>query len=116
MGLMLVLPRRSALGACAGLCAFAAVALRSLLEGRSLGLIGVVIFKLCFPTWQMVTMLLPSELFPTQVKCWGYAIVAVFGRIATIIVPVVVEWSHDSFLIVTGMLGVASVCIIRLLP
>mmetsp|Transcript_27239 Transcript_27239/g.47671 ORF Transcript_27239/g.47671 Transcript_27239/m.47671 type:complete len:522 (-) Transcript_27239:104-1669(-) len=105
MYLMYELPRRQALAGAAILCCIACFALRLLEAGSTIGLIGVVMFKLFFPTWQMVTMLLPSEIFPLQIKGCGYSIVAFCGRLATILAPTVVGHSHGLFLGMTATLA-----------
>lgn len=117
MCLMNKLPRRIALAGSAAICAIALCLLTFLEQGSSvLGVGGVVIFKLFFPTWQMVCMLLPSEIFPMQIKTCGYAIVASFGRVATITAPFVVGSSHWGFLASTAALAGLVVLICHMLP
>merc|ERR1719163_2099104 len=116
MLLMYCLPRRYALSGTAIFCALAAAMLTSLEEGSSIGLLGAAIFKLSFPTWHMVTMLLPSELFPTSVKGVAYSGVAVFGRIATIVAPLVVGASHCGFLFASLAAACMAACAALRLP
>lgn len=101
-------PRRVALGLGGIMCAIAAHFVWLLDDGDRHGLAGVVMFKLFFPSWQMVTMLLPSEIFPTETRSWGYATVALAGRFATISSPFVVEYSHRAFLLTCSGLGLGS--------
>merc|ERR1719282_2054160 len=82
MVIMYLLPRRIALSSSAIICAVAAFIIKGLLAKHTAAFIGVVIFKLFFPTLQMVTMLFPSEVFPTQVRVWAWSFVSFFGRIA----------------------------------
>jgi len=109
MCLMHMLPRRLALGTAALLCAAAAWALLRLESGAWLGFAGVAVFKLFFPTWQMVTMLLPAEIFPTQVKSCGYSLV-------TIVAPMVVGLSRPGFLVCTYTLALVAALTAQLLP
>lgn len=102
------MPRRHALALGGFMCAVATHFVALLDMGHRRGLIGVLIFKLFFPSWQMVTMLLPSEIFPTEIRAWGYASVALAGRLATIISPFAVEYSHQGFLSAVLVLGAAS--------
>mmetsp|Transcript_8823 Transcript_8823/g.23622 ORF Transcript_8823/g.23622 Transcript_8823/m.23622 type:complete len:504 (-) Transcript_8823:22-1533(-) len=97
-------------------CAVGAHLISRLEIGDSRGMIGVVLFKLFFPTWQMVTMLLPCEIFPTQIRSLAYGSVAVLGRIATIIAPTVVESSHAGFLGACSCLALLSACGAMILP
>jgi len=116
MGVMHMLPRRCALAGAAVLCALACRALMSLECGSPVGLVGVAVFKLSFPTWQMVTMLLPAEVFPTQIKSCGYSMVALFGRLATVVAPAIVGLSHEGFLASTATLALLASIAVYLLP
>lgn len=116
MYLMYKMPRRHALSSAAILCSMACFALRLLEAGSTTGLFGVVMFKLFFPTWQMVTMLLPSEIFPMQIKSCGYSLVAVSGRVATIVAPSVVGHSHTGFLLATAILAGITAMLVHILP
>jgi len=116
MVLMYRFPRRRALAITAIVCGLAAGLLTTLESGNILGLIGVCLFKLFFPTWQMVTMLLPSEIFPTNVKGMGYSLVAVFGRFATILAPIIVGASRLKFLVACAGLAVCAAGFVSQLP
>jgi len=116
MYMMYKVDRRPAIAIGGGVCAGAALLITRLDYGDERGLIGVLMFKLFFPTWQMVTMLLPSEIFPTTIRSWAYGLVAVFGRFATILAPTVVEGSHAGFLGFCASLGLISAMCAMLLP
>lgn len=116
MKMMHALPRRTALASSATLCAVAAMCLTTLEAGSNVGLLGAAVFKLSFPGWQMVTMLLPSELYPTSIKGVAYSYVAVFGRIATIIAPLVVGASHCGFLFASLAAACMAACAALRLP
>lgn len=116
MYLMSVLPRRTAVASCASICAVAVLCLMALASGGAVGYLGVGLFKLCFPTWQMVTMLLPSELFGTQIRAWAFASSAFFGRIATILSPVVVELGQRAFILALAFMGFVAASAVLLLP
>mmetsp|Transcript_105378 Transcript_105378/g.298287 ORF Transcript_105378/g.298287 Transcript_105378/m.298287 type:complete len:514 (+) Transcript_105378:73-1614(+) len=111
-----LLPRRVALSVGALCCAVAAFVIQGLIHGRSYGFVGVILFKLFYPTWQMVTMLLPSEVFPTQVRVWAWSLVGFFGRIAAIIAPMLVNTSKATFLRSCGALALAVAIIVWTLP
>jgi len=116
MSMMSRMDRRPAIAIGGVACAAAAILIRRLQVGDPIGLVGVLLFKVFFPTWQMVTMLLPSELFPTQIRSWAYGCVAVFGRIATILAPTIVECGHGGFLLACAVLGFASALAAPFLP
>lgn len=116
MCIMHHLPRRAALGGAGVICAGACWALLSLQDGTWRGLAGVVLFKLFFPTWQMVTMLLPAEIFPTPIKSCGYALVMLFGRAATLLAPMIVGLSRVGFLLCTFALATLAAVVVQLLP
>jgi putative MFS transporter len=102
MYLMNCLPRRAGVFSCACACGACSLYLRGLEAGKTSAFLGVLCYKILFPTWQMTTMLLPSELFGTQIRGWTFSFAASFGRIATIISPLAVELGTDAF---TGMLA-----------
>merc|ERR1719482_1661176 len=81
-------------------CALCAGLLKGLSTGQSSALLGVVGFKLFFPTWQMTTMLLPSELFGTQIRSWAFSSTACFGRFATIVCPMAVALGPNAFTVI----------------
>eukprot|EP00440_Ansanella_granifera_P049186 gb/GFBE01053294.1/.p1 GENE.gb/GFBE01053294.1/~~gb/GFBE01053294.1/.p1 ORF type:complete len:508 (+),score=101.15 gb/GFBE01053294.1/:1-1524(+) len=116
MLLMHLLPRRVALATAAGACAAAVACLLRLESGSPLGLVGVALFKLFFPTWQMVMMLLPSEIFPTRIKGVAYSCVAVCGRSATVIAPASVSESRQEFLSVCCAIALLTTFLARSLP
>jgi len=116
MAMMYRMSRRLAIVISGLMCSVAALLIWQLERGYGRGVIGVLLFKLFFPTWQMVTMLLPCEIFPTKIRAMAYGCVAVMGRIATIISPTVVERSHHGFLVTCSVLGLLSACSAYILP
>lgn len=110
------LPRRLALAGASALCAGGSVALSHLDDQLGVGVLGVLLFKLFFPTWQMTTMLLPAEIFPTAVRGLGYSLVAFGGRIACILAPIVVTSSTDRFLKISMFLNIGMMLLVWVLP
>lgn len=110
------LPRRHCIAIFVAVTGIAALLIRRIDDGDKLGFLGIVVFKLCYPSFQMVTMILPSEIFPTQVRAWGFGIVALFGRFACIISPFVVEFSHVRFLATCAGLSIVVSVAAWLLP
>merc|ERR1719446_1350783 len=99
---MFILPRRLAFAASALLCGLGCFAVHGILDDElALGLTGVVTFKLFYPTTQMTTFLLPSEVFSTQVRVWGMSLTAACGRLATLLAPVIINESQLFFLTLT---------------
>jgi len=113
MLLIFSLPRRVAFAAAAVLCSFGVYAVHGILDkDMSLGLTGVVFFKLFYPTAQMTTFLLPSEVFTTQIRVWSMSIIAFCGRMAPLAVPLLIHSSTRLFLYLTmGLLLLASVLV-----
>mmetsp|Transcript_60856 Transcript_60856/g.145054 ORF Transcript_60856/g.145054 Transcript_60856/m.145054 type:complete len:490 (-) Transcript_60856:136-1605(-) len=110
-------PRRVALAALACLCILACLLLTRLGEQPTTsGLAGAMLFKICFPTWQMITMLLPAEVFPTEVKGIAYSTIAFCGRLATIVAPLVIGWSTTLFLQTTASLALMCAGVVFILP
>jgi len=114
--LMNTLSRRTGVLCCAAVCSVCVLFLRGLENGRATAFLGVVGFKLLFPTWQMTTMLLPSELFGTQIRGWGFSCAACVGRLATIVSPFAVELGLDSFTGVLASLAMGAAMMVLLLP
>jgi MFS family permease len=119
MYLMYWLPRRTALWTGTALSALSALLILNL-DGSSgwqvgLGLVGVASIQLFFPTWQMVTMLLVSEVFPTQVRGWAFSLSFFLGRFGSSTSSVVVNMSQHGFLVACACLaGVAALAASRL--
>lgn len=110
------LPRRLALSSGGLTCAVACLLLQALLRGDSLGFAGVVVYKLAFPSFMMTVMLLPGEVFPTQVRVWAWAFVAFVGRLAAIVAPILVNESKMAFLRITASCLLACAMLAWLLP
>jgi len=113
MLLTFALPRRVAFSASASLCAVGVYAVHGILDkDLSLGLTGVVFFKLFYPTAQMTTFLLPSEVFTTQIRVWSMSIIAFCGRMAPLAVPMLIHSSTRLFLYLTmGLLLLAALLV-----
>eukprot|EP00440_Ansanella_granifera_P007285 gb/GFBE01007891.1/.p1 GENE.gb/GFBE01007891.1/~~gb/GFBE01007891.1/.p1 ORF type:complete len:521 (+),score=100.40 gb/GFBE01007891.1/:1-1563(+) len=117
MILMFLLPRRIAFATTALLTALGAWAVKGVLDAElELGLTGVVLFKLFYPTTQMTTILFPSEIFSTQVRVWSLSIIAFCGRLATLAAPIIISWSQHAFLYIAAALLWASALLVWLLP
>jgi len=114
--LMKVLPRKTGIVFCASACSMSAVLLRGLSSGKTSGFLGVLGFKLLFPTWQMTTMLLPSELFGTQIRGWGFSCAASIGRLATVVSPFAVELGTQGFSGLLSLLALGAALAVLLLP
>mmetsp|Transcript_35652 Transcript_35652/g.81726 ORF Transcript_35652/g.81726 Transcript_35652/m.81726 type:complete len:494 (+) Transcript_35652:167-1648(+) len=110
-------PRQYALSGMALSCGFACLLLTRLEEKASYaGLAGALLFKVCFPTWQMITMLLPTEVFPTEVKGVAYSAIAFCGRVSTIVAPLVIGESTSLFLKLSAGMGLTASLLVFLLP
>mmetsp|Transcript_65072 Transcript_65072/g.121249 ORF Transcript_65072/g.121249 Transcript_65072/m.121249 type:complete len:496 (-) Transcript_65072:190-1677(-) len=110
-------PRQYALSGMAVSCAIACLLLTRLGEKSTpVGLVGAILFKVCFPTWQMITMLLPAEVFPTEVKGVAYSAIAFCGRISTLVAPLVIGESTALFLQLSAGMGLLSSLFVFLLP
>mmetsp|Transcript_44551 Transcript_44551/g.80064 ORF Transcript_44551/g.80064 Transcript_44551/m.80064 type:complete len:505 (+) Transcript_44551:103-1617(+) len=117
MVLTFALPRRLAFATSALLCAVGVWAVQGLLlEDIRLGLTGVVLFKLFYPTAQMTVFLLPSEIFSTQVRVWSMSLTAACGRLATLLAPLLINASQLFFLTLTCTLLVVTAILVWLLP
>jgi AAHS family 4-hydroxybenzoate transporter-like MFS transporter len=114
--LMNVLPRKMGVYSCAAICSVCVILLRGLDDGKASAFAGVLGWKIFFPTWQMTTMLLPSELFGTQVRGWAFALAACSGRMATIISPFVVEMGIDPFTAMLACIAVGAALLVNILP
>lgn len=116
--LMKHFPRILCVSVCATLCSICVVLLRGLEDTpQSLSaFVGVAVFKLLFPTWQMTTMLLPSELFGTQIRSWAFSLAACFGRIACILSPLAVELGTNGFTGILATLGLGVALLVHMLP
>merc|ERR1719408_108668 len=116
MCLMNALPRKVGVGICASICSVCVLFFRGLHHGKASAFASVVGFKILFPTWQMTAMLLPSELFGTQVRAWGFACAAFIGRCATIISPFAVELGTNGFTGMLSILALGAALVVQLLP
>lgn len=120
MYLMYWLPRRTALWIGAALSALSALLILCL-DGSSgwqvgVGLLGVASIQLFFPTWQMVTMLLVSEVFPTQVRGWAFSLSFFLGRFGSEAAQVVVNTSQHGFLVACACLAGVAALAASMLP
>lgn len=99
------LPRLHSITVGGLMCAVSIRYVVALEQGERWGLTGVVLFKFFFPAASMVCGLLPSELFPAEIRAWGYASVAFAGRVASMLAPFAVEHSHQGFLFAVFVFG-----------
>jgi MFS family permease len=110
-------PRRPTICLIAVLCAAGALCLRGLiLDLHIMGWIGVGLFKLFWFTFQMATMSLPSEIYPTRIGVWGWSIVCFFGRIGCCLAPLALELSAVGYLCVLAVLLGCSSLLVWALP
>jgi hypothetical protein len=106
-------------GACiaAVICAVASILLHGLLHDKiALGWAGVILFKLFWMTFQMTTMNLPNEIYPTRISVWAWSIICFFGRIGCVIVPIIIAYTDSGFLIILTVLLAMSACAVWGLP
>lgn len=80
------------------------------------GIVGVVMVQLFFPTWQMVTMLIPNEIFPTQIRGWAFSLSFFLGRFGSEVAQLVIHSSHLGFPVVSAALAVSAVVLIFAMP
>mmetsp|Transcript_37701 Transcript_37701/g.87054 ORF Transcript_37701/g.87054 Transcript_37701/m.87054 type:complete len:502 (-) Transcript_37701:43-1548(-) len=116
---MYLIPRMSTRIALAGMaisCSVACLLLTYMNSTWILGMVGAVLFKVSFPTWQMTNMLLPAETFPTEVRGVAYSMVAFCGRVATVLAPLVICQSSESFLYITSVMACGSAVAVFMLP
>jgi len=116
VALMHVVNRRMGVLVCATVCSVCMLSLRGLEYGKNSAFLGVLLFKLCFPTWQMTTMVLPSELFGTQIRSWAFSFASSVGRLATIASPFAVELGTDEFTGILAGLALGAAMMVLLLP
>jgi len=114
--LMDYLPRKTGLSVCAVGCGICTLLIRGLHNGKARAFLGVLGFKLLLPTWQMTTMLLPSELFGTQIRTWGFACASTCGRIACMLCPFAVGHGTDGFTAILATLALGAAIVVQLLP
>jgi len=114
MGVMSALPRRRALP----LGAFLTVLLALLMLSKTVWVffLGALCFQLAFPAWQMTTMLLPGEIFPTQVKTVWYGVVYFVGRFGSLVAPQVIHRSLPAYHFVVLGLGLSASILVQMLP
>jgi len=117
MLLMFTLPRRIAFSLAGIACAIGVASVHGIMDAEApLGVTGVVLFKLFYPTVQMTTFLLPSEVFSTQIRVWSMAIICFFGRFGTLLAPVLVNYNKHAFLCTLSTLMFAAVMAVWCLP
>lgn len=87
------------------LCGAACLLVDHLDQPGALGAVGALSYKALFPTFQATVYVLPNELFPTPVRGAVFSVLACFGRVASVIVPFLVEGSRHNFLMVCAGLG-----------
>jgi len=102
-------------GACfaAVMALIASICLHGLLHDEILvGWIGVVMFKVFWMTFQMTTMTLPNEIYEPRISVGAWSIICFFGRIGSIIVPIIVTYTDNGFLDgLTFLLAVSAVAV-----
>eukprot|EP00933_Yihiella_yeosuensis_P031327 TRINITY_DN2488_c2_g6_i1.p1 TRINITY_DN2488_c2_g6~~TRINITY_DN2488_c2_g6_i1.p1 ORF type:complete len:490 (-),score=65.52 TRINITY_DN2488_c2_g6_i1:57-1526(-) len=109
--------RRAAFTLATILAALGVIAIHGILEeDAKTGLIGVFLFKFFYPTQQMITAILPSEIFSTRLRAWSYSFVGFFGRLSTLIAPFIVQNSKKSFLAINSALMIGAVFLVWFLP
>jgi len=111
------LPRRIAYAGAALLCSIGVICVNGILNHNAVvGVTGVILFKVFYPTVQMTTFLLPSEVFSTQARVWSMSLIGCFGRLATLLAPILVNSDKSRFLLITSSLLFATVTAVWLLP
>eukprot|EP00418_Pyrodinium_bahamense_P097164 CAMPEP_0179030544 /NCGR_PEP_ID=MMETSP0796-20121207/10618_1 /TAXON_ID=73915 /ORGANISM="Pyrodinium bahamense, Strain pbaha01" /LENGTH=291 /DNA_ID=CAMNT_0020726725 /DNA_START=23 /DNA_END=898 /DNA_ORIENTATION=+ len=85
-------------------------------QHRLWGVLGVGLIQLFFPTWQMITMLLGSEIFPTQVRGIAYSISFFLGRFGSEVAQFVVHAGHAPFPVATAALAASALVLVQALP
>ncbi|CAJ1412264.1 unnamed protein product [Effrenium voratum] len=112
------LPRRAAYSMAATICAAGVYAVHGILDKETaIGVTGVVLYKVFYPTAQMTTFLLPSEVFSTQIRVWSMSIISFCGRMAPLVVPFVMHSSQRLFLFLTmSFFLLASLLVFLFLP
>lgn len=110
-------PRRLSLSLVGLLCTIAVLCLRGLILNNLVqGWMGVSMFKLLWMTFQMTTINLPGEIYPTRVSVWGWSLVCFFGRLGCILAPIVMEISNVGYLYVAACLLSLASMLVWLLP
>lgn len=104
-GLIWALPRRVAVSGSACCCGIAMLLLPFIESGSAIGYLSVGLFKLFFPTWQVLASLLPSEVFGTEIRGLAFATVSFFGRAATILSPLAVALGTHTFIVTLTVLS-----------
>jgi len=106
-------------GACFAcvMTAIASFCLHGLLHDRVvIGWIGVILFKVFWMTFQMTSMNLPNEIYPPRVSVGAWSIICFFGRIGSVIVPIIVTYSDTDFLLFLNVLLIICAVIVWALP
>mmetsp|Transcript_45874 Transcript_45874/g.98015 ORF Transcript_45874/g.98015 Transcript_45874/m.98015 type:complete len:531 (+) Transcript_45874:97-1689(+) len=114
MCLMQLLPRRRSLQL--GVVLTVLGELLMLRSSDAQFLSGAVLQQLFFPSWQMTAMLLPCEIFPTQVKAVWYGIIFFVGRFGALVAPQIINHNIVTYHIVVFALGLLSMVMVELLP
>lgn len=99
------------------LCAVAALCLIGLVKDQLIiGWIGVIVFKSTWMSFEMITINLPGEIYPTRVSVWGWSMVCFIGRIASLMAPIIISNSNTAYLVgLAAILGLSAV-LVWLLP
>lgn len=116
VALLKILPRKVGVLLGASITCACALLFRGMPNGRVTAFVGILAFKLFFPTWQMTSMLLPSELLDTRIRGCGFSFAASFGRLATIVSPFAVELGIDGFTGILAALSFGAAVLVALLP
>jgi len=99
------------------LCFVASICLQGLLtDNITEGVIGVILFKVFWMTFQMTNYILPNEIFPTRISVWGWSVVCFVGRIGCVMAPFCISFSSSVFLVSLSCMLAVSASMIWLLP
>jgi len=98
MLLIYLLPRRVSACIGSGMMCCSAFLVRYLFTTDIVGLVGVFLLKLFLPTLWMTVLVLPSEMYPTEVRVWAYALLGTMSKMGGLVAPIFVECSKRGFL------------------
>lgn len=110
------LPRKKAVVCGATVCGVSVLFLRGLSSGKWTAFTGVVGYKFLSPTFQMIALLLPSELFGSQVRGLAFGIAATCGRTGPLIAPFLVELGIDGFTAILASVLLGAAIVVNFLP
>jgi len=112
------IPRKVCLMIAASLCSLCVILLKGLssVPVKPTAYVGVVALKLLAPSWQVLTLLLPSELFPTEVRASAFAFSSTMSRGANILAPFAIELGTDTFTTVLAALVLGVALVTHFLP